>query len=68
MLYRIEATSEEIISELTNSTRGRCLNCEDCGSIIESGERYWDIGGEILCDRCLALKYERRNGSSPFEY
>lgn len=60
-----EYTSEDIISELTNPTGVQCLNCEDCGNIIESGERYWNIHGEILCDHCLALRYERRNGISP---
>lgn len=65
MRYRLKVTSEDIISELTYSADEQCLNCDDCGDIIESGERYWNINGEILCDRCLTLRYARRNGSSP---
>ena len=64
MSYQIKITNEDIISDLTFSDYERCLNCENCGNIIEEGERYWDIGGEILCDHCLSLRYERRNGSS----
>ena len=62
MQYHIKITSEEIISGLTDLDGEQCLNCEDCGNIIESGERYWNINGEILCDQCLSLRYERRNG------
>lgn len=64
MQYHVKITSEDIISDLAYYEGERCLNCENCGDIIEEGERYWNIGGEILCDHCLSLKYERRNGSS----
>ena len=66
MRYQTTITSEDIISELTDLDGVQCLNCEDCGNIIESGERYWNINGEILCDQCLSLRYERRNGMSPY--
>lgn len=64
MSYQFKITSEDIISELTDIEYEQCLNCEDCGNIIEYGERYWNINGEILCDHCLSARYERRNGSS----
>lgn len=66
MSYQFKITSEDIISELTYPDYEQCLNCEECGDIIAKGELYWDVGGEVLCDHCHALKYQRRNGSSMF--
>lgn len=65
MRYRLENTSEEIIAGLANPTGEQVLNCEDCGDIIGSGERYFNINGEILCEHCMSLRYERINGDSP---
>ena len=29
------------------------LYCDDCGEGIVAGESYYDIGGDVICDRCI---------------
>lgn len=29
------------------------LYCDDCGEGIVAGESYCDIGGDVICDRCI---------------
>ena len=29
------------------------LYCDGCGEGIGAGESYYDIGGDVICDRCI---------------
>ena len=29
------------------------LYCHDCGEGIGADESYYDIGGDVICDRCI---------------
>ena len=34
--------------------------CEDCGKAIQD-DYYFDVDGEILCDKCMVKRYRRVN-------
>ena len=42
----------------TMQMRENYLICDECRSYIEQGT-YWEINGEVLCDDCARMKYQR---------
>lgn len=41
------------------SLREQLPVCEDCGNRIDA-DIYFDVDGEILCEKCLGRRYGRR--------
>lgn len=33
------------------------LECEDCGRDIETGDDYYRVGSDILCESCMNARY-----------